>query len=225
MINTIKDYIYTFFKNEMAIAFPDVFALDEHGFSEKIYWKKTRDEAPQKPYIVLDDIIKGKINRAHETYRRKGDNKLVQRENWMMRVTFSVYNQGTENNLATPEREASDYIEYIERLFNSPTTFDKLANFIDIKDYFCLNLAHVNFPRKYGALLNNGIIVNEKEISGIRDLSSFEQTNYSFRYEIDVTFEFDIITEPQDYGVGKQVGTNINIKDTDLYITQEIIGD
>ena len=199
MINTVKDNIYSFFKTEMAAAFPNVFPLDQGGFSEKIYWKKTRDEAPQKPYIVLNDVIKGKLNRACETYRRAGDKKLIQRENWMMQVTFSVFNQGTENNLATPERDASDYIEYIESLFNRPETFETLSN--------------------------NGIIVNEKQMSDIRDLSTFEESNYSFRYEIDVTFEFDIIKEPQDYGIGKKVGLNINVKDTELYIQEEIIGD
>ena len=199
MINEVKDTIYDFFKREMAYAFPEVFPLDEQEFSEKIYWKKTRDEAPQKPYIVLNDVIKGKINRACETYRRSGDKKLIQRENWMMRVTFSVFNQGTENNLATPERNASDYIEYISNLFNSPETFETLSN--------------------------NGIIVNEKQMSDIRDLSTFEESNYSFRYEIDVTFEFDIIKEPQDYGKGKKVEIDINVKDTELYIRDEIIGD
>lgn len=198
MINEVKDTIYTFFKAEMAYAFPAVFPLDEQGFSEKIYWKKTRDEEPQKPFIVLNDVIKGKINKACETYRRSGDNKLIQRENWMMRVTFSVYNQNTED-LATAEREASNYIEYIESLFNKPETFE--------------------------ALSNNGIIINEKQMSDIRDLSSFEQSNYSFRYEIDVVFEFDIIKEPQDYGEGKAVGLDINVKDTELYIQKEIIGD
>lgn len=198
MINTIKDNIYSFFINAMAIEYPSVFPL-VNGFSEKIYWKKVRDEAPQKPYIVLNDVVKGKINRACEIYRRPSDNKLIKRENWMMRITFSVYNQGTENNLATPEREANDYIEYIADLFNSPTTFETLSN--------------------------NGIIVNEKQTSDIRDLSTFEQSNYSFRYEIDVTFEFDIIKEPQDYGIGERVGLDINVKDTDLYIQEEIIGD
>ena len=198
MINTIKDYIYVFFKNAMAAAYPSVFPLDQNGFSEKIYWKKTRDEAPQKPYIVLDDVIKGKLNKACEIYRRKSDNKKVKRENWVMRVTFSVYNQGTSGDMATPERDATNYIEYIANLFNSPTTFE--------------------------TLLNNGIIVNEKQMSDIRDLSAFEQSNYSFRYEIDVTFEFDIITEPTLYGEGKLIETNINIKDTNLYI-QETIGE
>ena len=199
MINTVKDYIYSFFINEMAATFPSVFSLDQGGFSEKIYWKKTRDEAPQKPYIVLNDFLKGKINKACEIYRRTSDNKFVKRENWMMRVTFSVYDQGIESNLATPERNASDYIEFISDLFNSPETFQTLSN--------------------------NGIIINEKQMSDIRDLSTFEQSNYSFRYEIDITFEFDIIKELQNYGIGKKVGLNINVKDTDLYIQKEIIGD
>lgn len=198
MINTIKDYIYVFFKNQMAAAYPSIFPLDQNGFSEKIFWKKTRDEAPQKPYIVLDDVIKGKLNKACEIYRRASDNKTVKRENWVMRVTFSVYNQSTSGDMATPERDATNYIEYIANLFNLPTTFE--------------------------TLLNNGIIVNEKQISDIRDLSAFEQSNYSFRYEIDVTFEFDIITEPQTFGEGKIIETNINVKDTNLYI-QEIIGE
>ena len=199
MINEVKDTIYDFFKREMAYAFPDVFPLDEQEFSEKIYWKKTRDEEAQKPYIILNDVMKGKINRACETYRRPGDNKLIQRENWMMRVTFSVYNQCTDGDMAAAERAASNYIEYIESLFNKPETFE--------------------------AFSNNGIIIDEKQMSDIRDLSSFEQTNYSFRYEIDVVFEFDKITEPQDYGQGKAVELDINVKDTELYIQEEIIGD
>ena len=43
MINEIKDSIYSFFKAEMAVAFPELFPLDDEGFSEKIYWKKIRD--------------------------------------------------------------------------------------------------------------------------------------------------------------------------------------
>lgn len=199
MINTIKDYIYTYFKGAMNVAYPDVFTLDEQGFCEKIFWRKIRDEEPQKPYIILDDVIKGKTNKAHETYRRKSDNKLLKRENWMMTITFGVYNQGTSGDLATPDRNATDYIEYISDLFNSQETFD--------------------------ALSNNGIIIDEKQMSNIRDLSSFDETNYNYRYEIDVTFNFDIIKEPADYGEGKEVDININIKDTELYINERIIGD
>lgn len=196
MLNYVKDNIYSFFKAEMAVAFPALFPLDEDGFSEKIYWKKIRDVEPVKPYIILDDVIKGKLNKAVETYRREGDRKLVKRENWMMMVTFGVYSQGTQDDLATPERQATDIIEHIEDLFNSLETFDTLSN--------------------------NGIIVDEKQVSNIRDLSSFEETNYNYRYEIDITFKFDIIKEPKDYGIGEKVGYDINVKDTDLYITNEI---
>ena len=196
MLNTIKDNIYSFFKAEMAVAFPDLFPLDEDGFSEKIYWKKIRDTEPVKPYIILDDVIKGKLNKACETYRREGDRKLIKRENWMMMVTFSVYSQGTEGDFASPERQATDIIEHIEDLFNSPETFATLST--------------------------NGIIVDEKQVSNIRDLSSFEETNYNYRYEIDITFKFDIIREPKDYGPGEKVGYDINVKDTELYITNEI---
>jgi hypothetical protein len=196
MLNDVKDNIYSFFKAEMAVAFPALFPLDEDGFSEKIYWKKIRDIEPIKPYIILDDVIKGKLNKACETYRREGDRKLVKRENWMMMVTFGVYSQGTQDDLATPERQATDIIEHIEDLFNSPETFDFLSN--------------------------NGIIVDEKQVSNIRDLSSFEETNYNYRYEIDITFKFDIIKEPKDYGIGEKVGYDINVKDTELYITNEI---
>ena len=196
MLNDVKDNIYSFFKAEMAVAFPALFPLDEDGFSEKIYWKKIRDIEPIKPYIILDDVIKGKLNKACETYRRECDKKLIKRENWMMMVTFGVYSQGTQDDLATPERQATDIIEYIEDLFNSPETFDFLSN--------------------------NGIIVDEKQVSNIRDLSSFEETNYNYRYEIDITFKFDIIKEPKDYGIGEKVGYDINVKDTELYITNEI---
>ena len=107
MINEVKDTIYDFFKREMAYAFTDVFPLDKQEFSEKIYREKTREEEAQKPYIILNDVMKGKINRACEIYRRPGDNKLIQRENWMMRVTFSVYNQCTDGDMAAAERAAS----------------------------------------------------------------------------------------------------------------------
>ena len=196
MINDIKDRIYSFFKAEMSAAFPDLFPLDDVGFSEKIFWKKIRDVEPTKPYIVLDDVIKGKINKACETYRREGDRKLIKRENWMMTVTFGVYTQSTDGDLATAERQATNIIEHIQDLFNSPETFS--------------------------TLLNNDIIVDEKQVSNIRDLSSFEETNYNYRYEIDITFNFDIIKEPKDYGVGEEVGYNINVKDTELYIQDEI---
>ncbi len=196
MINEIRDRIYSFFKAEMAVAFPALFPLDDVGFSEKIYWKKIRDTEPTKPYIILDDVIKGKLNKAIEIYRREDDKKLVKRENWMMMVTFGIYSQGTQDDLATAERQATEIIEHIEDLFNSPETFDTLSN--------------------------NGIIVDEKQVSNIRDLSSFEETNYNYRYEIDITFKFDIIKEPKDYGIGEKVGYDINVKDTDLYITNEI---
>lgn len=193
MFNEIKNKIYTYFKNEMAYRYPEDFALDNEGFCEKIFWKKSRDIEPQKPYIVLNDIIKSKINKAYEKY--KIDGKFYQRENWQMVVTFAVYNQGTEGDFTEADAKALDYIEAIELLFNSSETFE--------------------------ALQNNGIIVKEKEVSNIRDLSSFEETNYSYRYEIDITFEFDKIIEPKTYGIGEGVKIDIEIKDSDLKIEEE----
>lgn len=197
MLNEINDVIYNFFKGQMAVKFSNAFPLDEEKFSEKIFWRKTRDEQPQKPFIVLDVAMQGKINKNHETYRRKTDKKFVKRENWRKVITFGVYTQGTEGDFAEADRNAVDYIEYIEDLFNSEETFM--------------------------ALYKNGIIIKEKEISDIRDLSSFEETNYSYRYEIDVTIEFDKITVPEDYGIGQEVELDIEIKDnTDLRIQDRI---
>ena len=196
--NEVKNAIYKYFVGAMAVKYPAIFPLDDEGFSEKIYWKKSRDEQPQKPFIILNDISKSKINKAFETYKIK--NKTYQRENWRLIVTFSVYNQGNEGDFAQADLNAEEYIEYIELLFNSPETFE--------------------------ALQKNDIIVNEKEVSDIRDLSSFEQTNYSYRYEIDIVFDFDKIVEPQTYGIGKAVDIDINIKDTDESIKEYIeIGD
>ena len=196
--NEVKNAIYKYSVGAMAVKYPAIFPLDDEGFSEKIYWKKSRDEQPQKPFIILNDISKSKINKAFETYKIK--NKTYQRENWRLIVTFSVYNQGNEGDFAQADLNAEEYIEYIELLFNSPETFE--------------------------ALQKNDIIVNEKEVSDIRDLSSFEQTNYSYRYEIDIVFDFDKIVEPQTYGIGKAVDIDINIKDTDESIKEYIeIGD
>lgn len=196
--NEVKNAIYKYFVGAMAVKYPAIFPLDDEGFSEKIYWKKSRDEQPQKPFIILNDISKSKINKAFETYKIK--NKTYQRENWRLIVTFSVYNQGNEGDFAQADITAEEYIEHIELLFNSPETFE--------------------------ALQKNDIIVKEKEVSNIRDLSSFEQTNYSYRYEIDIVFDFDKIVEPQTYGIGKAVDININIKDTDESIKEYIeIGD
>lgn len=196
--NEVKNAIYKYFVGAMAVKYPAIFPLDDEGFSEKIYWKKSRDEQPQKPFIILNDISKSKINKAFETYKIK--NKTYQRENWRLIVTFSVYNQGNEGDFAQADINAEEYIEYIELLFNSSETFE--------------------------ALQKNDIIVNEKEVSDIRDLSSFEQTNYSYRYEIDIVFDFDKIVEPQTYGIGKAVDIDINIKDTDESIKEYIeIGD
>lgn len=196
--NEVKNAIYKYFVGAMAVKYPAIFPLDDEGFSEKIYWKKSRDEQPQKPFIILNDISKSKINKAFETYKIK--NKIYQRENWRLIVTFSVYNQGNEGDFAQADINAEKYIEYIELLFNSLETFE--------------------------ALQKNDIIVNEKEVSDIRDLSSFEQTNYSYRYEIDIVFDFDKIVEPQTYGIGKAVDIDINIKDTDESIKEYIeIGD
>lgn len=192
MFNEIKNKIYTYFKDEMSYRYPEDFPLED-GFCEKIFWRKSRDEQPQKPYIVLDDVIKTKINKAHEKY--KLDGKTYQRENWRMVVTFAVYNQGTEGDFAEADAKALDYIEAIELLFNSIETFE--------------------------ALQNNGIIVNEKEVSNIRDLSSFEQTNYSYRYEIDITFDFDKIIEPKTHGISEGVKTDIEVKDSNLKIEEE----
>ena len=196
--NEVKNAIYKYFVGAMAVKYPAIFPLDDEGFSDKIYWKKSRDEQPQKPFIILNDISISKINKAFETYKIK--NKTYQRENWRLIVTFSIYNQGNEGDFAQADINAEEYIEYIELLFNSPETFE--------------------------ALQKNDIIVNEKEVSDIRDLSSFEQTNYSYRYEIDIVFDFDKIVEPQTYGIGKAVDIDINIKDTDESIKEYIeIGD
>ena len=196
--NEVKNAIYKYFVGAMAVKYPAIFPLDDEGFSEKIYWKKSRDEQPQKPFIILNDISKSKINKAFETYKIK--NKTYQRENWRLIVTFSIYNQGNEGDFAQADINAEEYIEYIELLFNSSETFE--------------------------ALQKNDIIVNEKEVSDIRDLSSFEQTNYSYRYEIDIVFDFDKIVEPQTYGIGKAVDIDINIKDIDESIKEYIeIGD
>ena len=82
-----------------------------------------------------------------------------------------------------------------------------------------------NSLETFKALQNNDIIVNEKEVSNIRDLSSFEETNYSYRYEVDITFDFDKIIEPKTYGIGKEVEIDIEIKDSEERIQDNIIGD
>ena len=190
MINLIKDDIYSFFKIAMNEKFPEVFVLDENGFSEKIYWAKRRDVAPSKPYIILNDAIKGKINKAHETYKNE-HGQTVKRENWMMVVTFAVYNACSDGDTANAEVQATEYIEFIQDLFNSEETFY--------------------------ALSKNDIIVDEKQVSNIRDLSSFEETNYSYRFEIDVTFNFDIIKEVESTEA-QGIKYEIDIKETDLNI-------
>ena len=195
MINNVKDNIYTFFKNAMAELYPDEFPLDQDEFSEKIFWRKSRDEQPQKPFIILDDIFKGKINKAFEKYKKNG--LPYQRENWGMTITFGVYTQGTAEDFFDQDTFASDCIEAIEFLFNSQSTFD--------------------------ALLSNGIIVKEKEISDIRDLSRFEQTNYSYRYEVDVVFNFDKIIAITDYGEGQVVNTEIEVNNDDSIKIEQTI--
>ena len=191
MLNDIKDKIYVFFKNSMAVLYPAHFPLDSDGFSEKVFWRKSRDEQPQKPFIILDDTFKGKLNKSYERYYKDG--QPVQRENWSMTITLGVYTQGTLDD----DRLALDCIEAIELLFNSQETFDALEKF--------------------------GIIVKEKQIGNIRELSAFEQTNYSYRYEVDVVFEFDKIITVADYGDGKAVEAEVKINNTDAIRIQETI--
>lgn len=197
MINNVKDNIYSFFKSAMVELYPAKFPVDDDGFSEKIFWKKSRDEEPQKPYIILDDVIKGKLNKSFEQFSKGG--KTYKRENWGMTITFGVYTQGTEGDFFAEDRFALDYIETIEDLFNSQSTFD--------------------------ALSANGIIVNEKQISGIRELSQFAQTNYSYRYEIDVRFEFDKVVQVIHYGTGEKVNLSIKAGNDENQTINVNIGD
>lgn len=100
-------------------------------------------------------------------------NETTQRENWSTMVTFQVYTQATSGDYSTAENAAKDYAEMIEEIFNNQQTF--------------------------WTLQNDDIIIREDLISEIRNLSSIEETNYSFRHELDITFEYDklisVITE------------------------------
>lgn len=192
--NEVKQEIYVYLKNKLSKKFPETFVLNENNATNKIFWSKGQHEKPARPFVELDEIYKNKIRkRYNSTYI---NNTLQTTAQWQLTVKFEVRTTSNEGNLLSGEYLAVEIIDYIERLFtNSQETFD----------YF----------------RNKGIIINELEASGIRDLSKFMYTNNEFVFSIDIPFQYDDI-EISDVVSGECVEIEINVDNqTDNTIRME----
>lgn len=192
--NEVKQEIYVYLKNKLSKKFPETFVLNENNATNKIFWSKGQHEKPARPFVELDEIYKNKIRkRYNSTYI---NNTLQTIAQWQLTVKFEVRTTSNEGNLLSGEYLAVEIIDYIERLFtNSQETFD----------YF----------------RNKGIIINELEASGIRDLSKFMYTNNEFVFSIDIPFQYDDI-EISDVVSGECVEIEINVDNqTDNTIRME----
>jgi len=192
--NEVKQEIYVYLKNKLSKKFPETFVLNENNATNKIFWSKGQHEKPARPFVELDEIYKNKIRkRYNSTYI---NNTLQTTAQWQLTVKFEVRTTSNEGNLLSGEYLAVEIIDYIERLFtNSQETFD----------YF----------------RNKGIIINELEASGIRDLSKFMYTNNEFVFSIDIPFQYDDI-EISDVVSGECVEIEIKVDNqTDNTIRME----
>ena len=190
-MNTIeaKKIIYKFFKDEINTAYPSVF---KEG---SIFWARTKQEMPAKPYIMLTDSVNTKICKRVENFVQSG--KKYTRKEVRLTVTFGVYTLNNEENLSDADNFATELIEYVQNLFTvTQKTFD--------------------------TLYEKEITVNELLASDIRDLSSFSQTNQEFRKEIDIVFEFDDVTESPEAEPALGLDIDIKVDNTDKKIEMEV---
>jgi len=192
--NEVKQEIYVYLKNKLSKKFPETFVLNENNATNKIFWSKGQHEKPARPFVELDEIYKNKIRkRYNSTYI---NNTLQTTAQWQLTVKFEVRTTSNEGNLLSGEYLAVEIIDYIERLFtNSQETFD----------YF----------------RNKGIIINELEASGIRDLSKFMYTNNEYVFSMYIPFQYDDI-EISDVVSGECVEIEIKVDNqTDNTIRME----
>ncbi len=149
---------------------------------DKIFRERLRADEPEYPYMILKTGERQRINRRFETFT-SGEKTYI-RAQYRMEVVFGVYSLCP--NPIDAEKESDDIIDYTEQLF------------LDTED------THLMF-------MNSGIVINELLSGGVRDLSSFAQTNQQFRKEIGIVFEFEDIKE-YIAEEGKELFMDINYK-------------
>lgn len=190
----LKKIVYNFTKEKLNQKFPDIFPLNEKKATNKIFWSYNKSEGPKKPTVELSDIYKSRLYKRFNPYRKNG--KEYTPASWRQTIKFEVKTAASEGNLIEAENLAINIIEYIERLFtNTQETFD----------YF-----H-----------SKEIVINELEISQIRDLTKFAYTNNVYVFSIDIPFDYEDIeiTEPEK---GQCVQVDIKIDNTDKHIEMEL---
>ncbi len=165
--NTVKKIIYDYLKEKIFQEFPENFELMEDSRDE-IFWGRLKDQSPDKIYITLIDKKIAKINKRFEEY--KSDGKYYRKRSKQLLVTFGVYALSTEDFFTIADVLTVEIIEFIERLFTeSRETFNKFAE--------------------------QGIVINELEVSDIRDFSKLSGQTQEFRKEFDLPFEYEDIEE------------------------------
>lgn len=148
----------------------------------KIFRERLRADVPSYPYMILKTGERERINKRFESFI-SGSSTYI-RAQYRVEVVFTVYSL-SENPLDA-EKESDNIIDYTEQLFiDMESTHITLAGF--------------------------GIVINELLTGGVRDLSTFADTNQQFRKEIGVVFEFEDIKEyiPEK---GKELDINIDNK-------------
>lgn len=189
-LGTVKDVIYSWVKTKLNAEYPAEFPIVNNVLS-KLYWLELRTKHPNTPYVTLNDI------EVNDTQART-EHILIQdsavkriKERKEMIVTIGCYNLGTSSNLTDAKRFSENVINFLRQSFKT-----------DEAIYF--------FHYDNGQY---DIMINEQGISNIRDLTSFEQTTYNYRYEFDISFGFDALID-ETTAVGQTIDVEIDNQNT-----------
>ena len=180
--NEVKRIIYDFLKEKVFENYPRYFELMENSYDE-IFWGKLKNGSSDKIYISLIDKNISKVAKRFEEYNENG--KYYYQKRKRMLVTISVYITASEDFFSLADKLTVDLLEFIEALFTEN---------IDTFNYFS----------------QHNIVINELQVSDIRDKSSISAQTQEFRKEIDIPFEYEEIQEyTPELGCSLDIDINI----------------
>ena len=171
------------FKNTLFEYFNNRITVDIPELNGKIFREHLKINCPQPPFICIKSGERTRINKRYENFI-KNDIEYT-RVQYRIILTFCVHSVATSPVEA--EQFADETVDYIEKFF-----IDDSSTHADLSE--------------------SGIIINELLCSGVKDTSSFAETNQEFVRELDIVFEFEDVSAivPE---LGQELQTNIQPKD------------
>ena len=171
------------FKNTLFEYLNNRIIVDIPELNGKVFRERLRVNAPQTPFVVIKSGERTRINKRYEHFLN--NDIEYTRVQYRILLTFCVHSIKTSPVEA--EQFADNTIDYLEKFFIDDAT-------------------------THADLSQSGIVVNELQCSGVRDTSTFSETNQEFIRELDIAFEFEDVTEviPEP---GLELHTNISPRD------------